>query len=170
MGGVAQISHDRRARRRDPLAGDSVVDRQEALEQDCGRGGRRGQPTMRAADPARTQRKRPHRPADGVDLGDQPGRSDDVGDRIPSADFVETNLFRIDSMNPRLGRRQMREDRDRMLYRFAVEPRSRQRFAYVTPVHVRMAVRVIESWSAASVLVWLRVAPTKRRPVRTPSS
>ena len=110
--GIAEVTQDRRARRRHSLAGNSVVDGREAFHQEGSRRCRHGEQTMRGPHTSGAERQRPDSPFGDAKPRDEPGRSDDIRDRIPCADFMELDMLRISAMHSRFGLGQMREDAD----------------------------------------------------------
>ena len=95
---------------------------------------------MRGLHPAAAERNGADGPAGRADLADQPSRRDDIGDRIPGADFVERHVVRRSPMHPPLGLGELSEDADGMADGFGIEGRLFQSIADRSPGYVAVCV------------------------------
>ena len=98
-----EMSQNGGAGRRDALALAAIVMKRKPLEQLDHRRRRQRQIAMRGFYRTGTHGQRRDRPARRSALFDEVGGGDDVGDRIPGADFVKCHLFGGDAMHRALG-------------------------------------------------------------------
>ena len=88
---------------RDAFTLDAVVEYRKSLEEYSGCGCRDRQPTVGARNAASAEGQRRARPTRRATAFDQPGGSNDIGDRVPSTDFVECHLVNDVAVHRGLG-------------------------------------------------------------------
>jgi len=116
-----KIAENGRSGRRHPLAGNPVIHRQKAFQQQYRRRGGHGQHPVRGSYPAAPEGQRadaPRRNSVHVFLGcDQPAGGDNVCDRIHRSDLVERDRVDSDAVYTSLSLREQGKNAERMLSR-----------------------------------------------------
>ena len=108
---------------------------------------------MGGADPAASQGERPHGPSGRGKNGSEVGRRHDVGDRVPSAYFVELHICHLDAMHLRFRPCEMLEDGQGAVAHCGVERRLSDPGTYPGPTLVRAAAVVMAVMFLMAVIV-----------------